>query len=111
MSIFLFTEDDFSEDLIGFIRPSDSEEIEKFFNSTPVDEEYTRRVVLNGRILNFTVGLKEGEITLSFNFHSDIRDLVEFKEKISETPILTLKQEAVKFITEIYSLELKGGVE
>ena len=108
---FLFTEDHISENLINFIRPGDSEEIEKSFSTPLTGEEYTRRLVLNERTLNFTVGFKDGEITLSFNFHFDIRDLAEFKAKILETPILALKQEAAKFITEIYGLELKGGTE
>lgn len=108
---FLFTEDHISENLINVIRPSDSEEIEKFFSTPLIGEEYTRRLALNGRTFNFTVGLEGEEVTLSCNFHFDIQDLVEFKKKISETPILTLKQEAAKFIAETYSLELKGEAE
>ena len=106
---FLFTEDP-TEHLINLIRPNDLEEIAKF-GTVLIGEEYTRRLVLNERTLNFTVGFKDGKITLSFNFHFDIRDLAEFKAKILEAPILTLKQEAVEFIAGIYGLELKGGTE
>ena len=106
---FLFTEDP-TEHLIDLIRPNDLEEIAKF-GTVLIGEEYTRRLVLNERTLNFTVGFKDGKITLSFNFHFDIRDLAEFKAKILEAPILTLKQEAVEFIAGIYGLELKGGTE
>ena len=107
---FLFTEDQISEHLIDLIRPRDSEEIERF-GATLIGEEYTRRFVLNERTLNFTVGLKDRQITLRFNFHFDIRDLAEFKEKILEAPILTLKQEAAKFIAGVYGLELEGETE
>ena len=107
---FLFTEDHANKDLINLIRPSDSEEIEKFSTSL-TREEYTRHLVLDGRTLNFTIELEGEEISFNLNFHFDIGDLVEFKAKFSENPMLELKQEAAGFITEIYGLELKGENE
>lgn len=107
---FLFTEDHVNQDLIDFIRPKDLTEIGQF-GASLTNEEYTRRLLLNDHTLNFTIGLKDENITFKFNFHSDIGDLIEFKEGILTTPILELKQEAEKFITEIYSLESKGGSE
>jgi len=54
----------------------------------------------------------EGEsVDFDFNFHFNIRDLVAFKAGILETPILKLRQEAVKFIAKVYSLELEGESE
>lgn len=107
---FFFADDHINEHLVDLIRPRDLEEIEKF-GALLIGEEYARQLMLNGKTLNFTIGLSDEKITLSFNFHFDIRDLAEFKAKILETPILALKQEAAKFITEIYGLELKGGTE
>ena len=107
---FFFTDDHISEHLINLIRPKDLEEIERFGVSL-TSEEYTRRLVLNERALNFTIGLKDDEVNLRFNFHFDIRNLVDLKASISENPILELKQEAAKFLAEIYSLELKGETE
>lgn len=107
---FLFIEDHINEHVKALIRPSDSGEIERV-STLLTGEEYTRHLVLNERTLNFTIGLKGEEVSFNFNFHFDIGDLVEFKAKISENPILELKQEAVEFLTEIYSLELKGENE
>ena len=107
---FFFTDDHISEHLIDLIHPGDLEEIEKF-GASLTSEQYTRHLKLNERVLNFTIGLEDDEVAFSFNFHFDISNLVEFKEKIVESPILTLKQEAENFIAEIYRLELKGETE
>ena len=107
---FLFTEDHISEHRIDLICPRDLEEIERF-GASLISEEYTRQLTLNGKNLNFTIGLRDEEIIFKLNFHFRICDLVELKAKILEVPILTLKQEAAEFITEIYNLELEGETE
>ena len=104
---FLFTEETASGDLINLIRPRDLEKIEQFGGSL-TNEQYTRGLVLNGRILNITIKLEGDKVTFDLNFHFNIRNLVEFKAGISEISILELKQEAIQFITEIYGLELEG---
>ena len=107
---FLFTENEVSDDLIDMIRPRDLKEIEQFGGSL-TSERYNRHLVLNERILNIII-IREGEsVDFDFNFHFNIRDLVAFKAGILETSILKLKQEAVKFITEVYGLELEGESE
>ena len=107
---FFFADDHISEHLVDLIRPRDLEEIEKF-GASLIGEEYARQLMLNGKTLNFTIGLRDEKITLRLNFHFDIQDLVGLKTKILEFPILTLKQEAVEFITGTYDLELKGETE
>ena len=107
---FFFTENHVSEDLINLIRPKDLEKIEQF-GASLTGEEYTRRLVLNEHPLNFTIGLEGKKATFKFNFHSKIGNLAAFKGKISETSILALKQEAVKFLAEVYDMELEGDVE
>lgn len=104
---FLFTEETASGDLINLIRPRDLEKIEQFGGSL-TNEQYTRGLVLNGRILNITIKLEGEKVSFDLNFHFNIRNLVEFKAGISEISILELKQEAIQFITEIYGLELEG---
>ena len=107
---FLFTENELSDDLIDMIHPRDLKEIEQFGGSL-TSERYNRHLVLNERILNIII-IREGEsVDFDINFHFNIRDLVAFKAGILETPILKLKQEAVKFITEVYGLELEGESE
>ena len=107
---FLFIENLVSEDLINLIRPRDLEKIEQF-GASLTGEEYTRRLELNERALNFTVGFESERVTFKFNFDSKINDLVAFKAGISKTSILELKQEAIQFISEIYNLELEGETE
>ena len=67
--------------------------------------------MLNEHPLNFTIGLEGKKATFKFNFHFKIGNLAAFKGKISETSILALKQEAVKFLAEIYDMELEGDIE
>ncbi len=107
---FLLTEDPISEELVNRIRPRDLEEFEKL-NGSLTGEQYTRRLSLNGRTLNFTIKLDGERAAFDFNFHFKIADLVAFKAIISEISILELKQEAVQFMSEIYHLELKGETE
>ncbi len=103
---FLFSEDQVGEDLLNFIRPKDSAEIEQF-GASCTNEQYTRRLLLNGRTFNIIIGIEGERVTFDLNFHFNIQNLVGFKAGISETSILELKQEAIQFITEIYSLELE----
>ena len=104
---FLLTENEVSGDLINLIRPRDLEKIEKFGGSL-TSERYTRHLMLNGRNLNVTIRREGKKVTFDLNFHFTISDLVGFKAGISEISILELKEEAIQFITEIYSLELEG---
>ena len=104
---FLFTENEVSEDLITLIRPRDLEKIEQFGGSLS-REQYTRGLVLNARNLNITIRIEDEKVTFDLNFHFNIRDLVGFKAGIAGTSILELKEEAIQFITQIYSLELEG---
>lgn len=107
---FLFTENHINGNLIDVIRPRDLEKI-KQAEALLTSEEYTRRLVLNEHPLNFTVGFEGKKATFKFNFHFKISSLVAFKGKIAETSILELKQEAVKFLAEIYGVELEGDIE
>ena len=90
---FGFTNQGIGENLRSIIQPSDTKNIVNAGASLK-DEHYRRSLLLNGRILNFTVGIIDEVLTLHFNFHFEIASLADFKSKILEDPILTLKQEA-----------------
>ena len=107
---FHFTEDQIEGDLLNLIRSRDLAKIEQL-GASSTNEQYIRQLMLNGRKLNIAIGLEDEKVTFDLNFHFDIQSLVEFKAGISETSILELKQEAIQFITEIYSLELEGDNE
>ena len=103
---FVFT-NNMSEELESIIRPKDLGKIEKF-GASLISQQYTRSLELDSKTLNLAIELKGKKVTFKLNFHSDIRDLAQFKTKISETSILELKQLAVEFISEIYNMELEG---
>lgn len=107
---FVFLDDTVDEDILDFIRPNDLAKI-KHFGAALVGEEYTHRLKLKGHTLNLTIGIEEKKVSFKLNFHFQIRDLVAFKEGIFKTSILELKQEAIKFISEVYSLEVEGASE
>ena len=107
---FLFTENEVSEDLINLMCPKDLKRIEQFGGSLTT-EQYIRGLVLNGRKFNITIKVEAEKVVFDLNFHFNIRNLVGFKAGISETSILELKEEAIQFITQTYSLELEGRKE
>ena len=104
---FVFIENSVSEGLNNIVRSKDLSKIEKF-GASLIGQQYTRSLELDSKILNFTIEQKDKRITFKLNFHTDIRDLAQFKTKISETSVLTMKEKAVEFIVSVYDLELKG---
>ena len=104
---FVFTENRVSEGLKNIVRPTDLSKIEKF-GASLIGQQYTRSLELDSMILNFTIELKDKKVSFKLNFHTDISDLVQFKTKVSETSVLTIKEKAVEFIVSVYNLELKG---
>ncbi len=106
---FVFTENKVSKEIKKIIRPKDLDKIEKF-GASLIGQQYTLSLELDNMILNFTIELKDKRITLKLNFHTEIRDLAQFKAKISETSMLTMKEKAVDFIVSVYNLELKGVI-
>lgn len=102
---FGYTDDDFDENLSDSLRPSDTAEIIAA-GATLEDEHYRRRLKINGRILDLSIGISGTELILHFSFHFDIPDLANFKSKITDYPIQSLKQEAVDFISKIYGINV-----
>jgi len=97
-----------SNDLKNLIKPEDLTRI-KDAGISLNGEKYTRQMVFKGRTLNLTIGVKDPEVTFDFNFHFNISNLVNFKEKIIDAPILELKQDTVDFMTDVYDLEFEEG--
>lgn len=55
------------------------------------------------RIINLNVQTEGQIIKLLFNYHFSIRDLVQFKEKISENSMLDLRENAISILENVYS--------
>jgi hypothetical protein len=101
-----FTEEVINKDLLDSIRPRDTRGVEELGVSI-TDEEYKRTLVLDGNVLNITVGIRADKLSLRFNFHTDIQNLAEFKSMITANPIRASKEKAIEFIAEMYGLELE----
>ncbi len=104
---FVFTDNEVSKELKKIIRPKDLGKIEGF-GASLISQQYALSLELDEMILNLTIELKDKKVTFKLNFHTDIRDLTEFKTKISETSVLKMKEKAIEFIVSVYNLELKG---
>ena len=106
----LFVEDDISDELLNLVRSKDLEEINNF-GASLVSEQYNRSFNLNGRRVNLSVRIDKEKIEFDTNVNFNISSLVEFKEGISNTSIVETQNEIVKFIKEIYGIELEGENE
>ena len=102
---FIIYEDEPEEDLLNSMRSNDLEKL-KMSGISIGAEEYSLRLILNEKTLNFTTRIENNQVVFDFNLDFGIQDLSEFKEKISQNTILQLKQEAIQFINQIYGLKL-----
>lgn len=105
-----FTDDYVVEDISKTMRPIDTTDMVTA-GAQLKDEHYRRRLIWNGQNLNVTIGIVEDVFTLHFNFLFEIPDLANLKSKIRENPILALKQEAIKFISKIYGLDVEEDIK
>ncbi len=65
---FVFIDNKISEDIESIIRPKDLGKIEKF-GALLIGQQYTRNLELDGRILNFTIEVKNEKVIFKLNFH------------------------------------------
>ena len=105
---FSFVEDSVDENLMETMRPSDLVDIQSWGAKSHL-EQYTRQLVWHERTCFFVILIEESKATFKFNFYSTLGSLSEFKSSITENSLVVLKNEALKFIREIYSLELERG--
>lgn len=78
------------------------------FGASIKSSQHRHSLEIDKRVLNILVTSDESKIIFDFNFHFDILNLSEFKEKISSNPILDLKKAALNIMKEVYFLELNG---
>ena len=101
----VFTDEKNSENLANIVNIAQS----KNFDTSLTFEQYNFGLELNGIQTNITIDTKHknGRSGFRFNFHFDIDDLSKFKSGISENPIRTLREKAVKIISDVYGLRLE----
>ncbi len=68
-------------------------------------EEVKHSLTMEGKTINISVVKSGEEYGFNFNFHFDIKDLVEFKEKINNNKILLMKKKAIEILSNVYGLE------
>ena len=59
-----------------------------------------------GKLINLDLLRQNEHVVINLNFHFDIKDLVQFKEKYNENEILELKNLAEEILRDIYNLDL-----
>jgi hypothetical protein len=59
----------------------------------------------DGKLINLDLARQNEHVVINLNFHFDIKDLVEFKEKYNENEILELKKLSENILQDIYNLD------
>lgn len=57
--------------------------------------------------LNLTIVSDSGEIRFEFNYHSEIKNLVELKTKASVEKIDAYHKQSIKFLSDVYGISLE----
>ena len=67
---------------------------------------YKHSVQIKKRLINISVITDNSKVKFDFNFHFDLQNLTEFKEKIVSNRILELKEVTLNIMNEVYNLQL-----
>lgn len=65
-----------------------------------------RSFIIDDKQLNFTVKLQGDKLFFDFNFHYNVSDAVEAKEKLNDA-LLSNKETAMKILQDVYKLEIE----
>lgn len=71
-----------------------------------IDSDQIRHgLVRDNRKINLTLVKKGDILKFDFNFHFDISNLVEFKEKLKQNELLDLKNIALSILNDVYGID------
>lgn len=101
---FLFECDNNSKKLQNLFSLSDSEQLIKagcIIDSDQIKHSF----VQDNRNINFTLIKQSDAFKFDFNFHFNISNLVEFKDKINNNRLLDMKQIAISILNDVYDVE------
>jgi len=101
---FLF-ETDFDDYLKELLKLNDTEKFVNFGASIK-SALHTNSIEIKGRLINVSVKTDNSKVSFDFNFHFEIQNLSEFKEKIASNRMLELKEMALHIMKEVYNLQL-----
>ena len=101
---FLFKCDSNFDKLQDLFSLSDSEKLIEagcIINSDQIKHSF----IQDNRNINLTLIKQSDAIKFDFNFHFDVSNLVEFKEKINNNKLLHMKQIAISILSDVYAVE------
>jgi hypothetical protein len=99
--IFECNEQEIEKDLIKL---SDIGEVTDY-GAHIVNSQYTHKIELDNIPINITISTNKDKLSFDFNFHSDIKNLMEFKDRINELQIDKLYVMASEIIKNVYLLQ------
>ncbi|MGE0083715.1 MAG: hypothetical protein AB7S75_04780 [Desulfococcaceae bacterium] len=73
-----------------------------------INSQYKHSVKFDNIPINIAITAINDNLNFDFNFHSDIRNLTQFKESIYEFPVERLYSIALEIMKNVYMLQLEG---
>lgn len=84
---------------------SDSEDIEQ--NGFAVSNIQIRRQLKSGdKLLNLIIIKSNEKYSFDFNYHTNIKSMVDFKDKFDPDDIVKFKNESIELLSNLYELEM-----
>jgi hypothetical protein len=65
-----------------------------------------RQLKSDDKLITLNIVKSNDTFTLDFNYHYDIKTLVEFKEKFEPENMLKFKKESIELLSNLYGLEI-----
>ena len=106
---FGYLEEDASRSLVETFSVSDSKLLTDY-NCQEINNSIVRRLIVEDRILNFRVFLQGNQIEFDFNFHYDVSNIIDVKEKIKDQ-VQKNKTISENMLKDIYKLTLEASKE
>jgi hypothetical protein len=102
---FSFIEDSPEAGLLSIFNFSDKTKLDEF-GCEVKETSITRKIQLEGKIINLTVNNVEAGIIVEFNFHYEVRDASHAMEQLQGQVVLN-KNLAYKMLSEIYNINVQ----
>ncbi len=97
--------DDIQSELI---KTNDVDKLNEY-GSHVLTSKHIHATKLKDKFINITICYDENrKLLFDFNFHFDISNLTQMKEKIYESPIIQLKQIAADIMKDVYQIQCDG---
>ena len=68
----------------------------------PKNTSYRHSFNKDGRVMNLSVSIDGGSVRFDFNNHFEVKSMLDFKERISQTSIVSMLKEAEALLATVY---------